>query len=295
MGDLRKEFPEMPSGTTLILDGVCPFSGPAVVFETDWDLRGALQAMHGDKTILADVVGPYMRVTDEGSVTSAYGYETFYRYGENMMVFDFERKTTHVLPDREAACQYFTTISRGPAACPRGMPGVGTPFLGDEGALPQGSGPATARYSLRSLPDGGEQIIPLDGGDPIKVVPRSMEGWVDQFSRYSGSVRIVGWSAEADYSRAAGEVVFFINGEAHHEQHTALPRPDVEKFSHTLRDPGYDVLVPTSTALDAETEFRAFAVSEYGYASELLYREQYNDGCGSQLLGPNSPPPNAAP
>ena len=73
----------MPSGTTLILDGVCPFSGPAVVFETDWDLRGALQAMHGDKTILADVVGPYMRVTDEGSVTSAYGYETFYRYGEN--------------------------------------------------------------------------------------------------------------------------------------------------------------------------------------------------------------------
>ncbi len=283
--DLRERFPEMPSGTTFILDGVCPYSGPTVVFESDWDLRGALQTMHGDKTILADVVSPYMRATVDGLTTSMYGYESFYPYGENMIVYDFEAKTTHALPNREAACQYFTTTSQGSAGCPRGMPGHGTPFLGVEG-----SGPTSARYSLRSLPDGGEQIIPLDGGDPIKVLPRSMEGWVDRFSRYAGSVRIVGWSSEADYSRSAGEVVLFVNGEANHEQHTALSRPDVEKLSHTLTDPGYDVLAPIPGALAPETEFRAFAISDYGYASELRYQEQYDDGCGSQVLGPNVAP-----
>ncbi len=295
LDDLRERFPKMPSGTTFILDGVCPYSGPTVVFETDWDLRGALQSMHGDKTILADVVGPYMRATADGLTTSMYGHETFYPYGENMIVYDFEGKTTHVLPDREAACEYFTTISPGPARCPRGRPGRGTPFLGVEGSGLHGSGPISARYSLRSLPEGGEEIIPLTGGDAIKVVPRSMEGWVDQFSRYTGSVRIVGWSSEVDYSRSAGEVVLFINGEANHEQHTTLSRPDVEKLSTTLRYPGFDVLVPTSDALGPDTEFRAFAISDYGYASELLYQEQYDDGCGSQVLGPNSPRRNVAP
>ena len=295
LDDLRERFPGMPSGTTFILDGVCPYSGPAVVFESDWDLRGALQIMHGDKTILADVVGPYMRSTVDGLTTSMYGYETFYPYGENMIVYDFERKTTHRLSDREAACEYFGTISRGPAGCPRGMPGYGTPFLGVEGSGLHGSGPISARYSLRSLPGGGEEIIPPAGGKAIKVAPRSMEGWVDQFSRYAGSVRIVGWSAEADFSRSASEVVLFINGKANHEKHTVLSRPDVEKFSHTLTDPGYDALVPIADALGPETEFRAFAISHYGYASELRYQEQYDDGCSSQVLGPNSPAPTVAP
>ena len=295
LDDLRERFPEMPSGTTFILDGVCPYSGPVVVFETDWDLRGALQSMHGDKTILADVVGPYMRATAEGLVTSLYGYETSYPYTEQMIVYDFERKTTHPLPDLDAACEYFTTISEGPARCPRGRPGHGAEFLGVQGSGLHGSGPASARYSLRSLPDGGEEIIPLTGADAIKVVSGSMEGWVDQFSRYTGSVRIVGWSSEADYSRSAGEIVLFINGEANHEQHTALSRPDVEKFSNTLRYPGFDVLALVSGAQGPDVEFRAFAISDSGYGSELLYQEQYNDGCRSQVLGQNSPPPNVAP
>jgi hypothetical protein len=35
---IREQWPSLPSGTSFILDGVCPYIGPGIVFDTTWDL-----------------------------------------------------------------------------------------------------------------------------------------------------------------------------------------------------------------------------------------------------------------
>ena len=38
LASTQQRFPAMPPNSTLLLDGVCPYAGPAVVFEANWDL-----------------------------------------------------------------------------------------------------------------------------------------------------------------------------------------------------------------------------------------------------------------
>jgi uncharacterized membrane protein len=71
--DIRLAFPDLPPETTLILDGVCPYSGPAIVFDAGWDLAGALRIVYGDYTIRADVVTPNLTVEETGLKSSLYG------------------------------------------------------------------------------------------------------------------------------------------------------------------------------------------------------------------------------
>ncbi len=39
---IRHDVPPLPSASTVLVDGICPYHGPAVVFESYWDLKGAL-------------------------------------------------------------------------------------------------------------------------------------------------------------------------------------------------------------------------------------------------------------
>ena len=42
LNELRTRLPALDRGTVLLLDGVCPYAGPGIVFETNWDVTGAL-------------------------------------------------------------------------------------------------------------------------------------------------------------------------------------------------------------------------------------------------------------
>src|SRR5262245_32680684 len=64
LADIRLALPDLPREATLILDGVCPYSGPAVVFDSSWDLAGALRIVYRDFTIRADVVTPNLTVEE---------------------------------------------------------------------------------------------------------------------------------------------------------------------------------------------------------------------------------------
>jgi hypothetical protein len=82
IADMARAVPQMASGSTLLLDGECPYIGPAVVFETFWDLQGVLRIIHHDQTLRANVVTPKLEVTDQAvttwlttpSATSSYPY-----------------------------------------------------------------------------------------------------------------------------------------------------------------------------------------------------------------------------
>ncbi|MCI0528150.1 MAG: hypothetical protein L0Y56_11995, partial [Nitrospira sp.] len=101
LADIRQKFPTLPAWSTLLLDGVCPYIGPAVVFESNQDLSGALHRFYQDRTLRGNVVTPNLKIREDGLSSSRYGMQFDYFY-ENLFVYHFGRKTVHPLPDARA-------------------------------------------------------------------------------------------------------------------------------------------------------------------------------------------------
>jgi hypothetical protein len=114
----------------LIVDGVCPYVGPAVVFESSWDLAGALITFYADRTLAADIVTPNMTVGKNGLRTVLYeSLERDYPYG-NLLIYHYGRKEVYPLPDAEAARRYFDAFNPDRSGgCPRGHEGRGVPVF----------------------------------------------------------------------------------------------------------------------------------------------------------------------
>ena len=129
LADIRGHVPPLPAGTTLILDGVCPYIGSGIVFEGSWDLAGALQMIYGDPTLRADVVTPRLTVGKERLTTTVYGTPVYYHYGENLMLYDSRHKAVHRLVDAETAEGYFADRANDSSGCAQGIEGEGVaPF-----------------------------------------------------------------------------------------------------------------------------------------------------------------------
>lgn len=118
-------FPSFPPGSALLLDGVCPYDGPAIVFESSWDLAGVILMHYGDYTVQADVVTPRVVVGEDGLDTSLYGTAHHYPYGR-LVVYNASDRTAHRLDTAQDAHQYFTEANpdRG-RRCPAGHEGFG--------------------------------------------------------------------------------------------------------------------------------------------------------------------------
>ena len=119
-----ERFPTLPPHSTLLLDGVCPYIGPAVVFEANWDLAGALQTLYRDRTLKADVVTPRLTVTDAAVVTTIYQQPTSYPYGSELFVYHAATGAVHPLNDAAAARAYFAESTHA-ASCPSAREGIG--------------------------------------------------------------------------------------------------------------------------------------------------------------------------
>ena len=124
LNGIHRRFPSLPSHSALILDGVCPYVGPAVVFESNWDLAGALQVMYRDRTLSADVVTPRLEVGEEGITTTIYGVVKTYPYGERLFVYNVASDVATPLPDVASAREYFRLSARD-QACPPAQEGIG--------------------------------------------------------------------------------------------------------------------------------------------------------------------------
>jgi hypothetical protein len=105
----------VPPGSTVILDGICPYNGPAILFEGPWDVGGAL-TLALRRPVTGDVVSPRMTMESRGLATSIYKEPSFYRYGPNLFVYDARRRLLTRLSDARSAVTYFS--SRRPVSCP---------------------------------------------------------------------------------------------------------------------------------------------------------------------------------
>jgi hypothetical protein len=109
----QQAMPRLPSSSTVVLDGVCPESGPAVVFADQWDFRGALRLAYNDPLLRADTATEALRAGPrqlELEMTFLDFRSTrTYDYGPRLFVYDFPRRTLHVLRDRNDALRYVSS------------------------------------------------------------------------------------------------------------------------------------------------------------------------------------------
>lgn len=128
LADIHRQLPSLPTRSTLILDGVCPYVGPAIVFESSWDLRGALRLIYHDSSIEAAVATSRMTVAPQELSTEIYSGVYRYPFRDGLLVFDHLRRRAYPLTDSEAARRYFADRPFSPARdCPPGREGLGAP------------------------------------------------------------------------------------------------------------------------------------------------------------------------
>jgi hypothetical protein len=127
--NIKGYFPLLPDGTILLLDDVCPYNGPAAVFETDWDVSGALQILYRNPTLAGDVITPRVSVQPDRLVTSIYGKEHFYHYGDNLLLYRVERRQTCELKDSLSATTCLDSGNWKPGTCRPGNEGLGVPIF----------------------------------------------------------------------------------------------------------------------------------------------------------------------
>jgi hypothetical protein len=111
----RADLRGVPAGSTVILDGICPYHGPAILFEANWDVAGALTLALA-RPLNGDLVSPRMSVSRTGLITSIYREPSFYPYGPRLFIYDPTLHSVVGLSDAAVAAHYFR--NRAPAACP---------------------------------------------------------------------------------------------------------------------------------------------------------------------------------
>jgi len=123
---VRKEFPNLEPGSTLIIDGLCPYSGPGIVFECYWDVGGMLKTYYQDTSLNGDIVTAKMKIEDIGLYTSIYAEKRFYPYNSKLILFNIEQNRIYRLGDPESARHYFQVINpEYQGRCPQGSEGQG--------------------------------------------------------------------------------------------------------------------------------------------------------------------------
>jgi hypothetical protein len=122
---IRTALPELPSRTTVLLHGVCPYVGPGVVFETRWDVQGLLRILYEDDTLRGDVTSQQLAIRRRGLVTRAYDAK-FYPYASDLLLVDAARGVVKPLTSARVADEYLRAHPASASHCPTGLPGYGT-------------------------------------------------------------------------------------------------------------------------------------------------------------------------
>lgn len=111
MKDILSSVPALPSGSTLIIDGICRYVGPAPVFETQWDVTGALRLIYQDPSLRGNVASTDLEIRDDGLYSKIYGTTLGPYIYQNLFIYNHQRKSIYSLTDANSARHYFTHIN----------------------------------------------------------------------------------------------------------------------------------------------------------------------------------------
>ncbi len=120
-------IPALPEGSVLLLDGFCRYTGPAVVFETDWDATGAIRLALKDFSLTGDVVSSNAHFNQTAVDMTMYGTaEGHYSYGDQLFVFNVMHNSLTALRSKEDGLSYLRAMNpSGDSRCEPGVEGDG--------------------------------------------------------------------------------------------------------------------------------------------------------------------------
>lgn len=111
LAGLRRDVPTLPAGSTLLVDGLCPYVGPAPAFDSWWDISAALRLAYGDDSLAGDVVKPSLEIAEEGIYTHIWDKRIGpYRY-DTLLVYNLQRRHVQSLSGPFAAREYFAAFN----------------------------------------------------------------------------------------------------------------------------------------------------------------------------------------
>jgi hypothetical protein len=123
---LRAGFETLEPGTVVLLDGICRYHGPGVVFETRWDVTGLLRLEFGERDVAGDVVRAGVEATGDGIRTVLYDdVINLYAYGPRLKVLRVGTGEIVTLETQAAAEHYLAHEADAGAGCPPGVEGYG--------------------------------------------------------------------------------------------------------------------------------------------------------------------------
>lgn len=129
-GLTRAIGPTLPPRANVLLDGVCAYDGPGIVFESSWDLAGALAVHYRTDDLRADVVTPLMKVEDDSVRVRHYGFRNAYPYGPATLLYRHGENRVVPLTSAAVARAHFARanpdLSNG---CPTFQTGHGVTVL----------------------------------------------------------------------------------------------------------------------------------------------------------------------
>ena len=130
MAQLTRALPPDPSGSIVLLDGVCPEVGPGVVYYGTYDFEAALQTEYRDRSIRGTLLTDDVLATDDGLDVGTTWLQTersVFPYGRGVVAFDARRDSLRPMTDRHEALDYLGETPRSRCPPRRGFAwGVGT-------------------------------------------------------------------------------------------------------------------------------------------------------------------------
>ncbi len=122
----REDLAGIPDGSVVLVDGICPYWGPGVVLETDWDATGFLWFETGRRFIADVATGT---VADGAGVTVSFGERRHvYPYGARLFLYHAPERRLDRLTGRDAAEAALRRGSRRETSCPLGYEAHGVPI-----------------------------------------------------------------------------------------------------------------------------------------------------------------------
>ncbi len=137
MAQLGTALPPDPSGSTVLLDGVCPEVGPGVVYYGVYDFEAALQTRYRDRLLRGGLLTDDVRATKTGVDIGTTWLRTerrLFPYDQGLRAYDSVRGLLRPMTDRHEALEYLGETPRIPCQAPRAFAwgirtGLWVPFL----------------------------------------------------------------------------------------------------------------------------------------------------------------------
>lgn len=122
----REDLAEIPPGAVVLIDGVCPYYGPAIVVEAYWDATAILKFATGISIAADTTLALVLR--DDAATTTIYSDIRTYPYGPMLFLYNAPNRRLDQLIDAAQARAVLERSGRESTICPKGFLSHGAPI-----------------------------------------------------------------------------------------------------------------------------------------------------------------------